>query len=279
MSSLFADRQYIIHIDSSNRISGDHQDGFYKVPIKNGRIQDYDRCVMLSATIPKSYYNIQEGFNTFVVDENSTLLTITIPIGNYSAKGFASVVQGLINSESASSGASFTYSMTFDNVSGKYSYQITAGNAGFLPVSIVTTTNVFESLGFNPNTTNSFASNSLISTTVIDLSPEANLFIRSDMVNNAESNDDILQDIQTAQVPQFGRAGYYLNTNPEAYSKLLNNTTDIYRFYITDETLSGDGKIINLNDRNWNCSILLYKKGTFSTFIKDSIKFLIESFT
>jgi len=190
------DRQYIIHIDSHQRLSGTHQDGTYKIQIDNGQILDYDRVVVLSATVPKSYYAIELGFNTFVLDEVNLSATVAIPEGTYSANQFKNTLPGLMT---AASPNGWTYTMTFSSITAKFTYNVT-GNGGVQP-SIITTVNVYEQLGFlpladNPLGVNTFSGDTIDSTTVIDCSPENNIFIRSEICLGGANNSDILQDLQ-----------------------------------------------------------------------------------
>lgn len=48
--------------------------------------QGHNRMSLMNISIPKSYYLIRSGFNTFTLTDQNTLVvyTITIPVGNYS---------------------------------------------------------------------------------------------------------------------------------------------------------------------------------------------------
>ena len=271
MISTFADTQYIIHLDSHQRLSGSHQDGTYKIQLDGYKIQDFDRIVVLSATVPKSYYAIENGFNQFSIFENSVEKVITIPVGTYSASQFKDRLPEIINAVTT-----YTYSMSFDIVTAKFTYTVT-GRADPVAeqVYIRTTINVYEQLGFTGNNDFYFSSDAtgvLISTTVIDMSPENNIFIRSDICQSADNNSNILQDLQGSSVPPYGQINYQC-TNLEGYSKGLNNNSDIYRFYITNEDDEGAGqRILQLNDKNWTATILLYKRTTLPKMIKNTIK-------
>lgn len=266
----FADRTYIVHIDSHQRISGTHQDGTYKIKVDNGTIQDYDRVVVLSATLPKSYYAIELGFNTFQIDESGDIITVTIPEGTYSANQFKNTLPGLMTAESASTGQGWTYTMTFSSITAKYSY-VVSGNGGIQPV-IITTQNVHEQLGFFGSSSNPFVGDTLTSTTVIDMSPENNVFLRSSICLGGDNNSDILQDVEGSGVAPYGQINYQA-TEIEGYSKGLNRSSDVYRFYITNEDDEGAGqRILQLNEKNWTATLLLYKRTTLPELIRNSIK-------
>ena len=51
-------------------------------------LQEYNRVSIIDASIPKSNYSITTNNNTFTVEEEAGTRTITIPVGNYSRRGF-----------------------------------------------------------------------------------------------------------------------------------------------------------------------------------------------
>lgn len=61
-------------IDSSKRISGSTSDFTYQLNIPKNK--QYDYVCVLQAIIPKSYYLIQAGLNTFTLQENGVNTTI-----------------------------------------------------------------------------------------------------------------------------------------------------------------------------------------------------------
>lgn len=273
MISTFADRHYIFHLDSHQRLSGEHQDGIYKIKFDSGSIQDYDRIVVLSATIPKSYYAVENGFNDFSLFENGIETKIEIPPGTYSANQFKDTLPTLLTDNSSQG---WIYTMSFSSVTAKFTYFV-SGRTDPLnePVFIRTTQNVYEQLGFTKNNDFYFSDDTigfLESTTVIDMSPENNVFIRSDICQSSNNNSNILQDLQGSGVPPFAQINYQC-TELEGYSKGLNNNSDLYRFYITNEDDEGLGqRILQLNDKNWTATLLFYKRTTLPKLIKNSIK-------
>jgi hypothetical protein len=276
MLTTFSDLQYIYHIDSHQRITGSHQDGTYKIELDGYKIQDFDRVVILSATIPKSYYCIENGFKIFSIFEDGSENIITIPEGTYSASQFKDTLPQILTSSSLKG---YTYTMSFSSITAKFTYTVTGRvDPVAEQVYIRTTRNVYEQLGFTANNDFYFSSDPsgvLVSTTVIDMSPENNIFIRSDICQSADNNSDILQDLQGSGVPPYGQINYQC-TNLEGYSKGLNNNSNIYRFYITNEDDEGQGqRILQLNDKNWTATLLLYKRTTLPKMIKNTIKYNI----
>ena len=101
----------LFYIDSHNRLSGTHSNFTYQLDYKN---EDYDHCVVLQASIPKSYWLIQNNQNTFTLDEISNQVTISIPVGNYSRSSFAYQLQYQLNTNSPNH---YTYQISIPNSS------------------------------------------------------------------------------------------------------------------------------------------------------------------
>ena len=259
------EKTFIYHLNSNNRLDGDHQDFNVKIQLTNGDIRDYDSVVVLSASVPKSYYAIEDGRNTIDLIENAVTTTITITPGTYSASDFTDLIQGLLNTNSSQG---WTYSMSVNISTAKYTISVT-GNGGLQPS--INPKEVYEKFGLLRNTPTAFTDDSLTSVNVIDMSPENDIFVHSTLARGANTNDDIIIDLFGSGVPPFGRIQFF-NPEPDQYAKDLNKTSDTYRFYITDE----DGNIKNLNGVNWTATVLFYKKSTLPRKIKDTIALLAE---
>ena len=104
------------------------------------------------------------------------------------------------------------------------------------------------------------------------MSPENDIFIHSNIARGSNTNDDILIDLFGSGIPPFGRIQFF-NPEPAQYAKDLNSTSDVYRFYITDE----NNNIKKLNGVNWTATILFYKKSTLPQKINDTISLLAEN--
>src|SRR5665647_775037 len=147
-------------------------------------------CVV-DASIQKSYHLVQAGYNTFTVLENAVPRTIAITPACYSATVFATEVRTRLNTGAP---AGWIYGMTKPTAAmpstGKWTYTVT-GSA--TQPSIVTTSNVYEQLGVNANSTYPFVAGALVSTNVMKMQSEDALYIHSDIVTDGV--DDILQEI------------------------------------------------------------------------------------
>ena len=84
----------IFYVNSRDRISGTDSD--FNISIDMGPSPKYNRICALQA-IPKSYYLIQAGFNTFSLTENGNTATVTFIPGNYSMSSFVALLPPLLN--------------------------------------------------------------------------------------------------------------------------------------------------------------------------------------
>jgi hypothetical protein len=257
----------IYYIDSSKRVSGSTSEFTYELNVNH----DYDRAVVLQANIPMSYYLVRQNLNSFVVNENGTLHTITIARGNYSALSFKTILQTLLNST-----CTYTYSITLPNSlseanTAKYTYQVT-NNGGHQPIFVFSDSSlVCEQMGFTIGEQYEFSANALESANVIKFVPEDTLFIHSNLI--CDANNDILQEIYNNNSVQFSNIVYHCNGQPDFYSKpIRENKSNIYTFKLCDE----NGQIINLNGLNLMITLLLYKRDTTNEFIKEYIKYRIS---
>jgi hypothetical protein len=219
----------------------------------------YNRIILNSAIIPKSFYLIRDGYNTFILKEGVNLWQITIPIGNYTLSEFTTQIQALLDDHTF---IQFTYVMTFSKRLGKFTWNI-SNNSGVQP-SFIFTTNVFEPLGFDKNTTNSAAGNVLTSTNIINLNPNEMIYICSDLVNNSENQ--ILEAIPMSNIPDYSYQ-YYQNTSTHTIKELTNNRNQTFTFQIKDSF----HRLLDLNGKNIVFTICCHKEHNTDELIRENI--------
>ena len=251
----------------NNRITGTSND--FSVNLDFDPNKDFDSVTVLQCLIPLSYYLIQDGQNTFTLQEGVKQATITIPIGNYTRKSFATVLTSILNSSSPNS---YTYSISYPNTAtqgdtGLYTYTV-SNNSGVQSIFIFGQY-CYEPMGFNENSTNAFSSNSLISTNVIKLSPEDSILIHSDICSNY--GNDVLQEVYTATAGTFSSIVFQNFDVESNYKKLTSSKNNVYRIYLTSEEFLP----INLNGQNIVITLMLFKKNDVFNMIKGFIKWLI----
>jgi hypothetical protein len=247
----------IIYIDSDRRedLTSPTEDFRYKVQISSNK--GYDSVCVMSATVKKSWWLVQEGSNSFILTEDGIQSTVTVPAGNYSAYSFCNVLPPLLNTASIASGKNWTYTMSLPNLStqagtGKFTFNVT-GNSGLQPSFTFSNTLCYQ-FGFNPRTSVSFTNNTLISLNCIDFQLDDTIYICSD-IHISDGRTNRLQEITIAGSDYS--AIRYICPDVQAYTKPFNTAvSNIYNFRLTNH----DGDAVRLNGINWLLSILVYKK-------------------
>ena len=156
-------RKYIAIVDSSTRTSGTSSNFQVKIdlPVDN----KYNRVIMLSAIIPKSYYVIRSGYNTFILREGAAYITITIPVGNYSIAELILTLNTLLTNASLNGQE---YVVTYSKVTGKLTFTITA-EAVYTYLNF--TSNLFDTLGFEKDSSNLFVGSTLVAPNMVNMNP------------------------------------------------------------------------------------------------------------
>lgn len=211
----------------------------------------------MQATIPKSYYLVQEGSNTFTLKHGASTYVITVPIGNYSMRKFKATLTTLLNAASA-----FVYTVTYPGQSddsaetGKFVYTVT-GNAGVQPQFIFpTTSTLYRQMGFEEASTNTFVGNTITSDNVLDFDLVSAIYILSDMCEpgpNQQQSSSVLQEIFAQNTVTYARIGF-LNPCPEYTAKPIVKDRTVFTFSICDN----DSRPLNLNGLQINLSLLVF---------------------
>jgi len=142
--SLITDDRKIFYVDSHQRVSGTDSDFLYVLNMNN---QIYDSVCMLQCNIPKSYYLVQAGQNTFTLVENTSSVVVSIPIGNYGRSSFKTQAQTSLNEASPHG---YVYTVSISNSSsgadtGLYYFSV-SGNGSVQP-QFIFTTYLYEQFG------------------------------------------------------------------------------------------------------------------------------------
>src|SRR6185437_15080993 len=240
----------VFYLNSADRLSGDDASSV-TLQVNIPSHETFTHVLIVEANIPKSYYLVQAGYNTFTIVENTITRTVTLTPANYGATCFRACLTDALNLGAPVGWAyTVTYPASSQPQTGKWTFTVT-GNGGSQP-SIVTTTNVYEQLGFNANSTNTFIANSLTSTNVIKLQSEDALYIHSDIVT--EVGDDTLQEVYTVGIPDFGIINYKCSEWQVMAKPMQSAKSQVYRFTLTDE----NGRLMNLNGLNWVMTLMVF---------------------
>lgn len=253
--------QQIIYINSINKFTGETNSNFRaSIQIAN---HAYDHAVCLAASIPVSYYMIQDGYNTFKLTEASGDKIITVDEGNYSIANFSNKIKSVLNANS-----SYIYNTSYSTITGKITITV-SGNSIDQPVLTMLGSNLYKYFGFSIGSVNAFLNNTLTSTNVCQFVNEETLYIHSDLVQN--NDDNVLQEVYASSNLPFSTVAY-LASAPFAYGKRINtNKNNIYNFYLLNE----NDEPINLQGCNMSLTILLFKK-TDDSLLKEYIKYQLS---
>jgi hypothetical protein len=256
----------LFYINSYNRTSGTNSNFSYKLNIDINK--NYNKVVVLQASVPKTFYMISSTTNTFILKENSTNTVINVPPGNYDINSFKTVVQALLNTSSPNN---WVYTITLPNTNitadtGLYTFAVSGNTSQPSLIFTGTNNNCYENLGFMAGSTNTFNANTLVSVNVINFSLESTLFIHSDICSN-RLNDNVLQEIYTTGV-DYSSFIKYDCYSPELYAKDFVGKSDTYSFYLTDE----NGVLINTNGINMNITICIFHENDINEQVDSYIK-------
>ena len=256
MSHFFANKQNF-YINSRNRTSG--TDSNFSIVLDINANTEYTHICLLSASIPKTYYAVQNLYNVFTLVEGLTSRNITITPGNYSRNCFAISLKNLLNTGAPSG---WVYDITYENISrsvdtGKYTYSV-SGNNGVQPIFIVPT-GIYEALGFDINSTNIFIGDVVVSKNVCNLNPESTLIIHC---SNVDGHNSHLKSLMTTTTDSYDYI-IYNEGNIDASSKRLSvSKSNVFNFTLTTE----DDILIDLNGLNFVFTIVLF---TYSQAINE----------
>ncbi len=261
---------YFVYVDSRKRLGGVGTDSDFTYTMNFPPDVTYDRVTVLDLLCPKSYYLIQAGYNTFQLQELTTTITVSVPLGCYLLGAFQTTITNLLNINSPNG---WSYAMTYPVSSGPDTGMWTftvSGNSG--QPSLIFDDQLFEPFGFLSGTTNTFVSNTLVSTCVIKLQAEDRLILHSSMVNNP-SNDDVLLSFNSTTSVNYSSITY-INYAPEFTAKPIKSSeSNSVSFTLTDEA----GRNINLNGLNLNFTLMFFKANDTNRVIKQYIQYRLLS--
>jgi hypothetical protein len=236
----------LFYLKTSDRTSGDDASNF-KLALDIPTHETYTYACVEAANIPKSYYLIQAGYNTFTLVELGVNITITIPPGNYNTISFMPIVSGLLT---AASQNGWVYSMSMPNRTTqpdtmKFTYVV----AGAHTPSFIVGSHVYEQLGFSKNSTVTFVGGTLVSSCVVKFQSEDTLYLHSDMVV-----DGVLQEVYTSGSPDGSIISYKCMSWELMAKRMSAGSGNLFSFTLTDEF----GTVMNLNGLDWNMTLVLF---------------------
>lgn len=235
----------------------------------------FDKVTVLQVALPISYYLVQQGYNQFILMENSTKVTISVIPGNYNLNSFCAIVSSLLNANSPNG---LKYTMTFANSftqpeTGLINYSV---NSSTVSCSLIflSANPLNEQFGFSTGSTNVFlagsSSSTLTSQNVCSFVPENTIFINSNLVGGDQGNDSILQEVYNQNQIPFSFIAW-TNPDPLTYCKTLSTSRNqSVSFSFVNEA----GIPLYFNGVNVAITVCIFRSNNFYAKAESFIKFL-----
>jgi hypothetical protein len=246
----------VFYIDSDKRLNGTSSSFSFQMNIPRWA----KKVAVLQATIPKSYYLVEPGYNVCTLQEEGKTSVVTLPIGNYTALTFINVLVPILNAASVSMGHSYTYAIAYQGrknteaETGKYIFTV-IGNTLQPSFTFPIDGTLYRQFGFERGSTISFVSSTLTSINVIDFNLVSSIYIHSDLIiggHGQQTGNSVLQEILAGNEFDFSKISFY-NLHPVLTAKPINLHSNIFHFYIVDD----DGFTLDLNGHQVNFSLLV----------------------
>lgn len=245
----------VLNFNSKDRISG-RNSNFQSAPFDLGS-QNFDSVCLVQASIPKSYYNMPTGYNTFTLKENTTSVTVTIPKGNYTRINLQSVLASTLTTASPN-GLTYTVSYPASTVADTFHYTFSVNTITVAVSFIFSSISPYRQLGFDVATyafTGGISTSTLESVNALNLSYILRAFIKSNIVAN--STDGILEELlnfgsfPSSSVMSYQQVSFDLNSR--IFNKENKNS---WSFALVDSF----GVEIDLNNISWAFSLVLFQR-------------------
>lgn len=262
----FLSKDYI-YVNSLERSSGSSNDFYIDLSSQIRTPNQYDNIVLLSASLPKSYYLINTLNNVFQIAETTSTKTITIPIGNYSFSQMTTTLNYLFTT----SGLSYTYNVVASAQTGKYTF---TQSTGALPSSFIFgSSSPYRILGFNNDThafTGIFGAYTLSSANCVNFQLTNNIQIMSDVVDKSLLAVIIPDESDFATI-------LYQEVAPQYASKMfITNNTHSFHFWLIDGVT---GLPLDFNGIDIQFTLAVYKRNNYFNIkiTDDQLKLLEKS--
>ena len=255
----------VISFNSKDRVGGTNSN-FNSNPVDLG-VNNFDSVCLVSCSVPKSFYNIPSGYNTFTITE-VVPRTITIPAGNYNRINLLTVLQTQLNTGAP---VGWTYTVTYPDTTGADSFKYTftvSGNGGTQPSFTFSSIRTpFRQLGFEDSSINIFSANSLVSTNAINLSYVLRAFIKSNICINAENS--VLEELLNFGSFPSSSVMYYQQFNFDMNTRELNpDNVNSWNFTLVDSY----DLPIDLNGIPWAFSLVFYQRNNTDELHKSELR-------
>lgn len=226
-----------------------HHISSYTNPIEaNIKIpQNHNRISVLNASLPKTYYVIQDSSNTFLLDSTE----YTVPVGNYSSSELITAINSLTTGVASFSLSTLTNLVTITST---------------VSDTIQCTASVARCLGLEKDTEYSFSDNIVTSIRPINFQQVLEVAILCDLAidTSAANPANMLGKIPMSD-QYYSNIINYVNPNPEMSSKaLVNNPVK----YVTLTLQNEDEETINFNNSEIRLTLVSYEDINTKQFLR-----------
>lgn len=230
----------VIFLNSKNRISGNPYD--YYINFNNELIKapkgHYIQFSVLQASINRSWYSIQEGYNTFqITNDTGSAQTITIPVGYYNAIDLRVQLQTTLP----------TWTITYDKKLNKFTFTAPNTWAGIAwRKFIFTNSSMSDLFGFDQSETPTFteANPVVVSSKPVKVNEDQAILIHTNLPRQKFSaldntTKDILESDVLCALPinsaPFDNVIYTRNSIDDFTYNVLAPVVHGMRIFITNE--------------------------------------------
>jgi len=244
----------LLFISSEERDGGSVSDFTLSMPshLLTCRPEQKMRMVLNDVVIPYTWYNVQDTNRHFEVVENGgTAFQVSLDVGSYHALQLRDHLTLKLNAASAASGAGYTYSVAFHEVSSKFTFTIDAPSV-VNSFSFASGKSAYKLLGFAKGSTNTFSGSELVSSNAVSMMFTDALYLHCDLLN---TNVDKRAGLKSVFHLSTAFAKIMINTSP-FNNIIFQNVNDDYMLNIIDRRVTelhfwvttAEHGIIELND-------------------------------
>lgn len=255
----------LIFINSYNRLSGNSNN--FQIDISN-QIRsniNYDKACLVNASIPKTYYLINNTSNKLIINEQGVDYTVIIQNGNYSILSLCSYLN--ISSNLSQYGLSYSYFFSPNINTGKITITVTGNNGNNVIFKFINEENPALILGFD-ETTYTF-NNTITSPNIANFELTNSISICTDLIEN-----NILFSL-TPNVLSYNYINYQ-NNSLEHTNKKISKLKNVITIYLIDNI---SGKLLDLNGVNMSICICLFSKDIKELYYKLHIEdYLLQNY-
>lgn len=245
----------ILNFNSKDRVSGSNSN-FNSLPVDLGN-NAFDTVCLVQASLPKSFYNMPTGFNTFTLRENATSVTVTIPRGSYTRLNLQSVLASVLTAASPNA-LTYTVSYPASTAADTFHYTFTVSSAIIAVQFIFSSQSPYRQLGFEIATytfTPATLTSSLESVNSLNLSYILRAFIKTNLVSDA--TDSILEEILNFGSYPASSVVHYQQYNFDMNSRKLSPSSKTSWNFVLQDAFGQD---IDLNGIPWAFSVVFYQR-------------------